>query len=82
MPLTRTGIAYDTQPRRGIQVPLVLLHAGVADRRMWDPQWETVARENGALRLDLRGFGESDTPPPGPFSHVADVLGATVDDPP
>lgn len=36
-----TGIAYD---RAGPvdQDPVVLIHAGVADRRMWDPIWEPL----------------------------------------
>ena len=33
-----TGIGYDRSgPYGGTTV--VLLHAGVADRRMWEPQW-------------------------------------------
>jgi len=54
--------------------PVVLLiHEGIADRRMWDSQIgpfvEAVFR---VVRCDLRGFG--DTPlEPGAFSNVADV---------
>lgn len=53
--------------------PVVLLHAGVADRRMWAPQWEALAERFGLVRCDLRGFG--DTPIPAePFSHAQDVI--------
>ncbi|MEJ7726434.1 MAG: alpha/beta hydrolase [Actinomycetes bacterium] len=51
---------------------VVLLHAGVADRRMWDRQWEPLAARFRVVRADLRGFGE--TPMPGDrFSYVEDV---------
>jgi 3-oxoadipate enol-lactonase len=56
---------------------VVLVHSTVCDRRMWNPQWETLAKSFRAVRCDLRGFG--DTPlPPGPFSNAEDVL-ALVD---
>ncbi|MFG2394740.1 alpha/beta fold hydrolase [Streptomyces lavendulae] len=39
---------------------LVLLHSGVCDRRMWDPQWEALqAAGYRVVRADLRGFGET-----------------------
>ncbi|HEX9439870.1 MAG TPA: alpha/beta fold hydrolase [Roseiflexaceae bacterium] len=39
--------------------PLLLLHAGVADSRMWDEQFGTFARHYQAIRYDLPGFGKS-----------------------
>lgn len=70
---TATGIAYDRAgPRAG--PTLVLLHAGVADRRMWDPQRADLSAEHDVLRLDLRGYGESDGRPAGALSPVDDVL--------
>lgn len=52
---------------------VVLLHAGVADRRMWDRQWEPLAERFRVARADLRGFG--DTPiPGGRFSYVTDIV--------
>jgi pimeloyl-ACP methyl ester carboxylesterase len=56
---------------------IVLVHAGIADARMWDPQWELLARDHRVLRLDLGGFGRA-TLEPGPLCHAADVL-ATMD---
>lgn len=74
MATTPTGIAYDRAGDRG-RSTVLFLHAGVADRRMWGPQWEPVAAGHDVVRLDLRGFGDSETPPAGPLDPVADVLG-------
>ena len=52
---------------------VVLIHAGVADSRMWDPQWAAWQARFTLTRLDLRGFGRS-SPPLGSFSHARDVL--------
>ena len=42
---------------------------------MWDPQWAGLTAVRDAVRLDLRGFGASDLPPPaGALDPVADVL--------
>ena len=38
---------------------LVLVHAGIADRRMWDAQFGVLARDYRVLRYDMRGFGKS-----------------------
>ncbi len=70
---TPSGIAYDRAGPPGA-TPVVLLHAGVADRRMWDPQWEALTATRDAVRLDLRGFGESDRRPATALDPVADVL--------
>ena len=51
-------LAYDRAGPRE-RLPVVLLHAGIADRRMWDPLWPGLTAERDAIRLDLRGFGES-----------------------
>lgn len=70
---TPAGIAYDRAgPRSGL--PVVLLHAGVADRRMWNPQWSAITARHDAVRLDLRGFGESTAPPHGALCPVDDVI--------
>lgn len=78
MPTTSTGITYDRggDPARPA---VLLLHAGVADRRMWDPQWSALAERHDVVRPDQRGFGGSVTPPDGPLDPVADVL-AVLDD--
>jgi pimeloyl-ACP methyl ester carboxylesterase len=58
--------------------PVVLLHAGICDRRMWDPVWSALTADRDVVRLDLRGFGESTERPEGTWSPRADVL-ATLD---
>jgi pimeloyl-ACP methyl ester carboxylesterase len=52
----------------------VLIHAGIADRRMWDAQWEPLTAVRDTVRLDLRGFGDSTVKPTGAVDHVADVV--------
>lgn len=77
MPLTSTGIAYDR--RDGVTPPVLLLHAGVTDRTMWEPQWAALGGGPGLLRLDLRGFGQSTAAPDGALAHPRDVL-STLDE--
>jgi 3-oxoadipate enol-lactonase len=72
MASTTSGIAYDRAGPRGT-TPLLLVHAGVCDRRMWDPVWPALTAARDVVRLDLRGFGESTTRPGGPLDPVADV---------
>jgi 3-oxoadipate enol-lactonase len=52
---------------------VLLLHAGVADRRMWEPQVRALEGRFRVLAPDLRGFGARPHEP-GPFSHADDVL--------
>jgi 3-oxoadipate enol-lactonase len=68
---TAAGIAFD---ERGSGSPLVLVHSGVADRRMWDPQVPALAEDHRVIRYDARGFGES-LPPLGAWSQHTDLLG-------
>ncbi|MFL5803821.1 MAG: alpha/beta fold hydrolase [Roseiflexaceae bacterium] len=42
--------------------PLLLLHAGVADSRMWDDQWALFAQHYRVIRCDLPGYGQSSIP--------------------
>jgi 3-oxoadipate enol-lactonase len=57
--------------------PIVLLHAGVADHRMWDPLVTLLAPRHRVVRYDLRGFGAA-TPPAEEFS-ACDDLAAVLD---
>src|SRR3989449_10870621 len=43
----------------GLGHPLLLIHAGVADCRMWDAQFPVFAQQFRAVRYDTRGFGKS-----------------------
>lgn len=56
----------------GSGYPLLLIHAGVADSRMWDDQFQTFALQYRVMRYDLRGFGRS-VIPDGPFSNYEDI---------
>ena len=42
--------------------PLVLIHAGFLDSRMWDEQFKLFSKEFKVIRYDVRGFGKSDRP--------------------
>jgi len=57
----------------GAGSPVVLVHEGVCDSRMWDPQWETFQRTHRVVRVDLRGFGRSPFVP-GTYSHPGDLI--------
>lgn len=52
--------------------PVVLVHAGVSDHRMWDAIVPALAERHTVIRYDRRGFGES-APPTGPFSETEDL---------
>jgi pimeloyl-ACP methyl ester carboxylesterase len=58
----------------GSGAPVVFIHAGVADLRMWDPQVEVFARKYRVIRYDLRGFGQSPMPE-GPYANGDDLYG-------
>ncbi len=64
-------IAYDVA---GSGPPVLLLHAGIGDRRMWDAQIPAFAEHFTVVRFDARGFGETRKPPV-PFSPSGDAIG-------
>lgn len=67
--LRGTAYAYE---EAGQGSALLLLHAGIADRRMWDDTWPMLTARHRVIRPDLRGYG--DTPlPDGTFSWTADA---------
>jgi 3-oxoadipate enol-lactonase len=53
--------------------PVVLLHEGIADRRMWNREFTLLARDHRVVRYDLRGYGGS-TPATSEFSPVRDLV--------
>src|SRR5215831_9138807 len=55
-------------------MPLILLHAGVADSRMWEPQVHAFAQRFDVITPDIRGYGESSLPD-AEWSPRGDVLG-------
>lgn len=50
---------------------VLLLHGFTLDTRMWDDQFEVLARRYRVVRYDLRGFGRS-TLPTKPYVHADD----------
>ena len=48
--------------RTGEGLPVVFLHAGIADRRMWELQVPAFAKHFDVIRPDIRGFGKSEMP--------------------
>jgi pimeloyl-ACP methyl ester carboxylesterase len=53
--------------------PLLLIHAGVADHRMWDDQFPVFAERHRTIRYDTRGFGQSITQDV-PFTNQQDAV--------
>ncbi|HEX5951447.1 MAG TPA: alpha/beta fold hydrolase [Actinomycetota bacterium] len=63
------GLYYE---RAGEGFPVVLVHPGLWDRRIWDAQFEVFSEHHDVVRYDLRGYGRSDVPT-APYSDVRDL---------
>jgi len=59
--------------RSGTGFPVLFIHAGIADSRMWEPQAAAFAERFDMVRPDLRGFGDTELPP-APYSGIADLV--------
>ena len=75
--LRETGMAEVNGARIYYEVagegdPLVLVHAGIADSRMWEDQLMAFADRYRVIRHDMRGFGMT-AMVEGPFSHHEDL---------
>jgi 3-oxoadipate enol-lactonase len=68
-PVLGTQLYYEIL---GAGSPLVLIHGGWLDGRMWDDQLATFAAHATVLRYDVRGYGRSAMPSI-PYSPVADL---------
>ncbi len=76
------GKIYYEQSGKG--VPLIMIHAGVADSRQWNEEFLRFSEEYQAVRYDMRGYGRSE-PVDGVFAHIEDLttlIGAIEIDPP
>lgn len=62
-------LAYEV---RGEGDPVILLHGGMLDSRMWDAEMSALARHHTAIRYDARGHGDSSTPA-ARFKHYEDL---------
>ena len=67
---TVDGLWYEVE---GEGEPVVLLHAGIADSRMWNPQWEALVSSHRVVRFDARGHGLSGSITE-PFSQADAVM--------
>jgi 3-oxoadipate enol-lactonase len=64
------GLSYEVE---GSGAPVVFLHAGGMDARMWEAQAAAFAATHLVIRCDLRGSGKS-APPQRAFSASDDVV--------
>jgi 3-oxoadipate enol-lactonase len=69
LPVSGGELYYE---RRGQGPPLVLIHSGFLDHRMWDPQFENYATHYTVIRYDVRGHGRSSRAD-APYSDVQDL---------
>jgi pimeloyl-ACP methyl ester carboxylesterase len=69
LPINGVDLAYD---EAGSGSPLLLVHAGIVDRRMWDDVMPAFAERFRVIRCDLRGYGETPLPS-GEFAYAADL---------
>lgn len=80
MTCCRTGDMVQGMPSplhhlvQGSGPTVVLLHAGVADLRMWDAQATALASTHQVVRCDLRGFGQTPLAPGTSYADAQDVL--------
>lgn len=58
---------------RGVGHPVVLVHAGIADGRMWGPQLERLSTRYRVVVPDLRGFGRTPMSQTS-FSYAEDLV--------
>jgi len=74
---TRHAVAVDGGSlfveEAGAGDPIVLVHGGLGDHRMWNGTFEALARDHRVIRYDHRGFGVS-TRPTAAYSPVDDLV--------
>jgi len=59
LPVRGGNLYYETA---GEGPPLVLIHAGFLDSRMWDNQFQLFTKGARVIRYDVRGYGRSSRP--------------------
>ncbi len=75
----KTGMAEVAEPllyyeECGSGEPVVLIHGGQLDCRMWDDQFRKFAQRYRVIRYDVRGYGKSEMPSR-PYADEKDLLG-------
>ena len=69
---TTSGSARICYEIAGDGVPIVFVHAGVADRRQWNDAFTYFGETHAVLRYDMRGFGQS-KPVAGSYRSMDDL---------
>ena len=69
-PVNGVDLAYDES---GAGPAVLLLHAGIADRRMWNDVLPEFTAHFRVVRPDLRGYGETPLPD-GAFVYASDLV--------
>lgn len=74
-----SGMAEVAEPilfyeKTGRGEPVVFIHGGQCDRRIWNDQVREFADRYTVIRYDVRGFGKSE-PATRPYSDLKDLLG-------
>lgn len=70
----KSSLAYDiTEPLAGSGADVLLIHAGVTDRRSWKPLIEALKGQARIVAYDARGFGDT-TYETEPYSRHGDAL--------
>jgi len=69
-PVYRGSLYYEVA---GTGMPVLLIHAGVADYSMWDDQMKSLSQHYRVIRYDTRGYGRSKTETT-QFSNRQDIL--------
>jgi 3-oxoadipate enol-lactonase len=64
-----TALFYEVT---GSGPPVLLLHHGIADSRVWEPQWKSFADHYRLVRCDFPGFGRT------PLLDRLEVTGAAI----
>lgn len=63
------SLSYDGEGTPAAGVDLLLIHAGVTDRRSWRPLVDAVGEGRRVVSYDSRGYGETTYQPQDHFSH-------------
>lgn len=70
--INNARLYYETA---GTGKPIVMIHAGIADSRMWENEFMAFGETHRVIRFDLRGYGKS-LPVKGEFNLQDDLAAA------
>jgi pimeloyl-ACP methyl ester carboxylesterase len=73
IPVDGASLAVEYRPHDDGRPPLVFLHAGVADGRLWDGAMAAAGGQRSALRMDRRGFGQTRIEAARPHAWIEDL---------